>query len=192
MRRYRIGILITTFFLTTLAINKSAAVQENNFLDGTLSAAFPEVTSHSNGNNQEEIMVWDGMPLNRSCDKNTITINECAYAVWKAADDELNALYQEQLSYLRESDDLYKEDLQILRKNNLVDPSRRRSLENLIVAQEAWRFFRDKDCEYRSVSGLARGSSDDYQNLKCMYKHTLRRSAELREYLACRANGCPY
>lgn len=140
-----------------------------------LCTALPATVSLANDDSQET-MVWDGMPLKRSCDKNTITINECAHAVWKTADDELNALYREQLSYLHDTEAKY--------------PPGRGASKRLVAAQKAWLVFRDKDCEYRL--GEPGGSGDTFETLKCMYKHSLKRSAELREYIACRYNGCPF
>jgi len=124
----------------------------------------------------EETMVWDGMPLQRSCDKNTITINECAHSVWRKADAELNSLYQEQLRYLLSSETEF--------------PPGRGASKKLIAAQRAWVVFRDKDCEYQL--GEPGGSGDTFETLKCMYKRTITRTVELREYIACRYNGCPY
>jgi uncharacterized protein YecT (DUF1311 family) len=140
-----------------------------------LSLALPATAGPFDGA-EEEIMVWDGMPLARSCDKNTITINECAYAVWKKADDELNTIYQEQLRYLRSTEAEY--------------PPARGASSRFVAAQRSWLLFRDKDCEYQV--GEPGGSGDAFENLKCMYKRTLTRILELREYTACRYNGCPY
>jgi uncharacterized protein YecT (DUF1311 family) len=140
----------------------------------TLIAVAPATSGGSDS--KEEIMVWDGMPLRRSCDKNTITINECAHAVWKQADDELNAVYQEQLRYLRGTEAKF--------------PPGRGASKKLIAAQRAWLAFRDRDCEYQL--GEPGGSGDTFQTLKCMYKRTLTRTTELREYVACRVNGCPF
>lgn len=140
-----------------------------------LCAGLP-VTASCADDDSQELMVWDGMPLKRYCDKNTITINECAHAVWKIADDELNALYREQLRYLRDTETKY--------------PPSRGASKKLVAAQKAWLIFRDKDCEYQL--GEPGGSGDTFEILKCTYKHTLKRSAELREYIACRYNGCPF
>jgi uncharacterized protein YecT (DUF1311 family) len=123
-----------------------------------------------------EVMNWDGMPMRAGCDKNTITINECAHNVWKKADTELNKVYQEQLLYLRRTDSEF--------------PPGRGSSVRLADAQRAWIAFRDKDCNYQVGEGG--GSGDTFERLKCMYKRTLTRTAELREYIGCRANGCPF
>lgn len=137
----------------------------------TLATAAPPSISGS-----EEIMNWDGMPLAKSCDKNTITINECAFAVWKKADTELNALYQEQLQYLLGTESKF--------------PPTRGASKRLIDAQHAWLAFRDKDCQYQL--GEPGGSGDMFETLKCRYKRSMSRISELREYVACRVNGCPY
>ena len=139
-----------------------------------LGAALP--TAAAPPDSDPEIMVWDGMPLHKSCDKNTITINQCAHAVWKKADDELNALYMEQLRYLRGTEAKY--------------PPSRGASKDLVAAQRAWFVFRDKDCKYQL--GEPGGSGDTFETLKCMYKRSLTRSSELREYIACRVNGCPF
>jgi uncharacterized protein YecT (DUF1311 family) len=140
-----------------------------------LFSAMP-VEATTSSNVDEETTVWDGMPLHRSCDKNTITINQCAQVVWKKADDEMNALYVEQLRYLRSTEAEF--------------PPGRGSSQKLVIAQRAWLTFRDKDCSYRL--GEPGGSGDTFETLKCMYKRTLTRTVELREYIACRYNGCPY
>jgi uncharacterized protein YecT (DUF1311 family) len=102
-------------------------------------------------------------------------MNACAQAVWKKADERLNALYQAQLQYLHEMEAKY--------------PPGRGASKRLIASQRAWLVFRDRDCEYRV--GEPRGSGAAFENLKCMYKHALQRSAELDEYVNCRFNGCP-
>jgi uncharacterized protein YecT (DUF1311 family) len=123
-----------------------------------------------------DVMDWDGMPMATGCDQNTITINQCAFDIWKKADDELNALYQDQLRYLRSTEAEY--------------PPTRGASRRLISAQRAWVEFRDKDCAYRI--GEPGGSGDEFERLKCSFKLTRTRISEIREYVKCRFNGCPY
>jgi uncharacterized protein YecT (DUF1311 family) len=125
---------------------------------------------------QPEVTDWGGIPMAKGCDQNTITINQCAFDVWKKADDVLNSLYQEQLRYLRTAETEY--------------PPSRGASRRLVTAQRAWLEFRDKDCAYQI--GEPGGSGDEFTRLKCMYKHTRTRTSELSEYVSCRANGCPY
>lgn len=125
---------------------------------------------------EPEVMDWDGMPMPKGCDRNTITINQCAYDIWKKADDELNSLYQEQLRYLRSTEAEY--------------PPSRGASRRLVAAQRAWIAFRDEDCAYRI--GEPGGTGDDFERLKCRFKLTRTRISEIREYVKCRVNGCPY
>ena len=122
------------------------------------------------------MMNWDGIPMAAGCDKNTVTINQCAFDVWKKADNALNSAYQEQLRYLRSAEAEY--------------PPSRGASRRFAAAQRAWLNFRDKDCAY--PLGEPGGSGDEFTRLKCMYKHTRTRTSEIREYVKCRANGCPY
>ncbi len=137
-------------------------------------ASFPTLAEIQNAN-EEDIMIWDGMPLHRSCDKNQMTVNQCAADVWRTADDELNKVYQAQLQYFKETQAEYKTDGMASKR--------------LMAAQRAWLVFRDKDCAYQVGEG---GSSAAYEEFKCKYKRTLTRIKELQEYVDCRVNGCPY
>jgi uncharacterized protein YecT (DUF1311 family) len=126
-------------------------------------------------NSEEDIVVWDGIPLKGSCTKNQFTVNQCAGIVFKTADEELNKLFQTQITYLNEMEKKWNGD---------GIPKKR-----LIEAQRAWIIFRDKDCAYQVGDG---GSSEPFESSKCKYKRTMTRIEELKEYVDCRYNGCPY
>jgi uncharacterized protein YecT (DUF1311 family) len=117
-------------------------------------------------NSQSEFVIWDGIPLHKSCDKNQRTINGCADEVWRKVDKRLNYIYELQLTYL---------------KND-------KSKSNFIEAQNAWMKFRDIDCKYQSDFD---GAMSEFEQKKCFYKRTVNRIKELKEYAACRFNGCP-
>lgn len=109
-------------------------------------------------------------PEARDCQKDQLSLNICASEKFERADAELNRLYQEQMSYLS-------------------SPVRRAALRN---AQAAWIAFRDKDCLYQRGPQEDRGSMDAQINADCRYMHTQKRLQDLRKYLACRQNGCPF
>jgi uncharacterized protein YecT (DUF1311 family) len=122
-----------------------------------------------------DFMIWDGVPFPTSCEKNQSTINSCAASLWRAADAILNSAYNRQV-----------EDLHFNERDlNTGGEAKRR----LVAAQEAWILFRDKDCSYQAVRG---GSAAQYEEYKCKYKRTLTRVSELKEYLDCRSNDCPF
>lgn len=125
---------------------------------------------------ESEFMILDGVPFPTTCEKNQSTVNACVIGLWRAADKELNSLFQAQIQYLSDSEARWKTDGM--------------AKKQLVAAQKAWIAFRDKDCAYQV--GDETGSSAPYEEHKCKYKRTVTRIVELKEYLACRYNGCPF
>jgi uncharacterized protein YecT (DUF1311 family) len=104
------------------------------------------------------------------CEKNQLEMNTCASQIFGAADSELNALYRQQMNYL--SDKTYKQYLK--------------------SSQLEWIKFRDKDCIYQAGDGSGGGSMYYFELFNCRYIHTKRRIEDLKSYVECRENGCPY
>lgn len=104
------------------------------------------------------------------CEENQLSSNYCASFAFNKVDGEMNRSYQKQMSYL--SSPYYKGALK--------------------RAQIAWIEFRDRDCDYQRGAIEQRGSMDQMIFFECMYKHTKVRLEELKGYLSCRQNGCPY
>jgi len=71
----------------------------------------------------------------------------------------------------------------------LSNPEQRDMLKR---SQLEWIKFRDKDCEYRQGPQDLRGSMDQQILYDCMSLHTERRIEDLKSYVSCRENGCPY
>ncbi|OGQ91426.1 MAG: hypothetical protein A2464_14580 [Deltaproteobacteria bacterium RIFOXYC2_FULL_48_10] len=118
----------------------------------------------------EEMIEWDGVKLPMDCDKNMMTAMECMRELRDNADKELNSLYTIQIEYLQ--NDSTKNDLK--------------------EAQRAWIKFRDKDCNYQAGKQPSMGHYWAYTNAKCQYKRTITRIRELKEYVECRTDDCPY
>ncbi len=99
------------------------------------------------------------------------TMNGCADETYKAADSELNAVYQEIVRRLAEDTD-----------TKLL----------LVKAQRAWIGFRDAECDF-ATSAVAGGSIYPTICAGCAEALTLKRSEELKSYLACEEGdlSCP-
>lgn len=104
----------------------------------------------------------------QKCDDNQLTLNRCASFEFGQADEELNALYKEQVERLSP-----------------------KTQKRLRLAQRSWIAFRDADCRYRAGPREESGSIWELQYLSCMTKHTTRRIEDIKGYLACTENGCP-
>ncbi|MBC7160548.1 MAG: DUF1311 domain-containing protein [Immundisolibacter sp.] len=100
---------------------------------------------------------------------NQLQLNFCAGDDFKKADGEMNALYKEQINYLK-------------------DPAKTR----LKQSQRAWIAFRDKACLYESGPQEESGSIWPMEMSRCLWQHTKQRIEDLKSYVACRENGCPY
>jgi uncharacterized protein YecT (DUF1311 family) len=94
---------------------------------------------------------------------------ECSEYLWKAADKELNDLYE-----------------RLRRKLGHGSMSGKK----LIDAQRAWIVFRDATCAYES-EGYSGGTLQGGAVMSCLGEQTKRRSKDLKVYLGCTSNGCP-
>ena len=107
------------------------------------------------------------------CDNATdqTTMNQCAAQQYKAADKELNALYQQITLRLKDSPDAKK---------------------LLIGAQRSWIAFRDAECKF-SASGVAGGSVYPLIYSDCITELTKARVGAFRTYLKCQDGdlSCP-
>ncbi|VVP76906.1 hypothetical protein PS914_01819 [Pseudomonas fluorescens] len=99
------------------------------------------------------------------------TMNQCAAQQHKAADKELNALYQQITGRLQ------------------ADPD---SKKLMVGAQRAWIAFRDAECKF-SASGVAGGSVYPLIYSNCITDLTKARVETLKNYLKCQEGdlGCP-
>ncbi|WP_065260686.1 lysozyme inhibitor LprI family protein [Pseudomonas bananamidigenes] len=99
------------------------------------------------------------------------TMNQCAGQEYKAADKELNAVYQQITTRL---------------KGNAE------SKKLLVSAQRAWIGFRDAECTF-SASGVAGGSVYPLIYSNCLTSVTKVRTEALKQYLKCEEGdlSCP-
>ncbi|WP_395593739.1 lysozyme inhibitor LprI family protein [Pseudomonas sp. B26140] len=99
------------------------------------------------------------------------TMNQCAGQDYKAADKELNAVYQQITGRLKDNPDGKK---------------------LLVSAQRAWIGFRDAECKFSS-SGVTGGSVYPLIYSNCMTAVTKVRVEVLKQYLKCEEGdmSCP-
>jgi len=99
------------------------------------------------------------------------TMNQCAGQEYKAADKELNAVYQQITARLKENAEGKK---------------------LLVSAQRAWIGFRDAECNF-SASGVAGGSVYPLIYSNCLTSVTKVRTEALKQYLKCEEGdlSCP-
>lgn len=99
------------------------------------------------------------------------TMNQCAGQDFKAADKELNAVYQQITGRLKDNPDGKK---------------------LLVTAQRAWVGFRDAECKF-SASGVTGGSVYPLIYSNCLTGVTKVRVEALKEYLKCEEGdmSCP-
>lgn len=99
------------------------------------------------------------------------TMNQCAGQDFKAADKELNTVYQQITARLKNNPDGKK---------------------LLVSAQRAWIGFRDTECKF-SASGVAGGSVYPLIYSNCMTSMTKTRVEALKQYLKCEEGdmSCP-
>lgn len=99
------------------------------------------------------------------------TMNQCAGQDFKAADKELNAVYQQITGRLKDNPEGKK---------------------LLVSAQRAWVGFRDAECMF-SASGVAGGSVYPLIYSNCLTSVTNVRVEALKEYLKCEEGdmSCP-
>jgi uncharacterized protein YecT (DUF1311 family) len=107
------------------------------------------------------------------CDNATTQgdMNQCAGQQYKAADKELNALYQQITQRLKDEPDAKK---------------------LLVSAQRSWVGFRDAECAF-STSGVSGGSVYPLIYSNCMTGLTKARVEAFKTYLKCEEGdlGCP-
>lgn len=98
-------------------------------------------------------------------------INICTDRAAKAADAELNKLYRQVQSRLKDSPGGHK---------------------SLVAAQRAWIAFRDAECRF-AASGVGGGSAMPMVMSNCLEQMTRRRAADLKAWLNCPEGdlGCP-
>ncbi len=99
------------------------------------------------------------------------TMNQCAGQEYKAADKELNAVYQQITARLKDNAEGKK---------------------LLVNAQRAWIGFRDAECNF-SASGVAGGSVYPLIYSNCLKSVTKVRTEALKQYLKCEEGdlSCP-
>ena len=104
---------------------------------------------------------------------NQASLNECAGKDFKAADDQLNALYKQA-------------------QDRLAHPATPDAKALLTEAQRAWIAFRDAECKFRS-SDSEGGSIYPMTVLGCRTEITLKRVADFKHYLSCKPEegDCP-
>ena len=105
------------------------------------------------------------------CDTNQLSMNTCAFEEFKVFDKELNELYKIQMEHLRDDG---------------------KSKPSLKKAQRAWIKFRNLDCRYMSGDPNDSGSMWSLTKNKCLTSRTKTRIQELKSFIACRENGCPW
>ncbi|MDI1330584.1 MULTISPECIES: lysozyme inhibitor LprI family protein [Pseudomonas] len=107
------------------------------------------------------------------CDNATdqATMNQCAAQQHKAADKELNALYQQITQRLKSNPD---------------------SKKLLLGAQRSWIAFRDAECKFASA-GVEGGSVYPLIYSNCVTELTKARVETFKNYLKCQEGdmGCP-
>ncbi|QKG69575.1 DUF1311 domain-containing protein [Pseudomonas sp. B14-6] len=107
------------------------------------------------------------------CDNATdqATMNQCAAQQHKAADKELNALYQQITQRLKSNPD---------------------SKKLLLGAQRSWMAFRDAECKFASA-GVEGGSVYPLIYSNCVNELTKARVETFKNYLKCQEGdmGCP-
>ncbi|MHC8387462.1 lysozyme inhibitor LprI family protein [Pseudomonas sp. MDT2-39-1] len=107
------------------------------------------------------------------CDNatNQATMNQCAAQQHKAADKELNALYQQITNRLKSNPD---------------------SKKLLLGAQRSWIAFRDAECKF-SASAVEGGSVYPLIYSNCVTELTKARVETFKNYLKCQEGdmGCP-
>jgi uncharacterized protein YecT (DUF1311 family) len=99
------------------------------------------------------------------------TMNQCAGQDFKAADKELNTVYQQITGRLKDNPD---------------------SKTLLVSAQRAWLGFRDAECKFSS-SGVTGGSVYPWVYSSCLTGVTKVRVEALKQYLKCEEGdmSCP-
>jgi uncharacterized protein YecT (DUF1311 family) len=90
------------------------------------------------------------------------TMNRCATEEYQRADAVLNGLYKQAQQRLKDDGD---------------------QMKRLVAAERAWIAFRD--LEYKFVSAPSSGSAGEMVLANCLSSQTSKRSADLKDFLAC-------
>ncbi|MEJ2801881.1 lysozyme inhibitor LprI family protein [Comamonadaceae bacterium PP-2] len=90
-------------------------------------------------------------------------LNRCAVDAHRAADQELNRLYQDMRARLK---------------------GQSSALMRLSRTQKSWLVFRDAECGF-AASGVAGGSAEPMVTAQCLARLTQSRNAGFKAYLAC-------
>lgn len=98
---------------------------------------------------------------------NNAEIKQCIFSAYEKADQELNTVYQNIVSKL---------------KNNESDTDSSEILKRLVSAERAWIAFRDADCSLAATEML-NGSGESTINGSCLVEKTLNRIDELTKIL---------
>ena len=103
------------------------------------------------------------------CDANQAAMNRCAGQQLTTLDAALNEHYKAQMAHLQ-------------------TPAKKQALKS---AQQKWIAFRDADCLYQVGKAEGSGSIWPLQQSQCLTEHTKVRVEQLKQYAACRQEGCP-
>jgi uncharacterized protein YecT (DUF1311 family) len=103
------------------------------------------------------------------CDANQAAMNRCAGQQLATLDAELNKQYKAQMAYLQ-------------------TPEKKQAFK---AAQQKWIAFRDADCMYQVGKAEDSGSMWPLQQSRCLAEQTKVRVEQLKQYAACRQEGCP-
>ncbi|MCQ3000623.1 lysozyme inhibitor LprI family protein [Pseudomonas syringae] len=106
---------------------------------------------------------------NTDCDANQAAMNRCAGQQLAALDAELNKQYKAQIAYLQ-------------------TPEKKQAFK---AAQQKWIAFRDADCMYQAGKAEDSGSMWPLLQSRCLAEQTRVRVEQLKQYAACRQEGCP-
>jgi uncharacterized protein YecT (DUF1311 family) len=103
------------------------------------------------------------------CDANQAAMNQCAAKELATLDADLNKQYKAQMNYLK-------------------TPAKKQALQD---AQKKWIALRDADCAYQVGKREDSGSIWPLLQTNCLAAQTKVRVEQLKEYVACREEGCP-
>jgi uncharacterized protein YecT (DUF1311 family) len=117
-----------------------------------------------------QLVLSDSYIWEISCDKNMMTMNRCSSEKLTHYETQLEIVYEEQLNYL--NTEKYK--------------------AYFVKSQNAWKNYRDQACTYSAGKREDSGSIWPLAMNGCKSHHTKIRIEEIKKYLNCRDNGCPW
>lgn len=103
------------------------------------------------------------------CQASQAAMNRCAGQQLSTLDAELNKQYKAQMDYLQ-------------------SPAKKQAFKG---AQQKWIAFRDADCAYQVGKAQDSGTIWPLLQSQCLAEHTKMRVDQLKNYTACRQEGCP-